>query len=232
MDSVRALLLVPPGDPQPDVVADATLLDLMHTDRAGLPAAAEAVDALVAAGRCLYLHTRGPQSPELREQLLATLRPGVYGLSLPDATHVDQVRYADSLLEDAEGRLGIEPGLTALGLWVGSAAALARAGEFARASHRLTWLGVASAQLAAELSLDAPSPALLDHARARLVFAAQAAGLPAVEGLPTHAAVPAELRALGLRGALTRHAGAVPALHAAFPTRPPSPPPTPAATDA
>ena len=225
MDSVRALLLVPPDQPQADVPADATLLDLMHTDRDGLSAAAAAVDALVAAGRRVYLHTRGPQSPDLREHLLATLHPGVYGLSLPNATHIDQVRYVDSLLEDVEGRAGIELGLTALGLWIGSAAALAQAGEFARASHRLTWLGLASAQLAAELRLDQPAPALLDHARVRIVFAAQAAGIPAVEGLPTHDAVAMELRALGLLGALTRHAKAVPALQAEFPEPPPDPAP-------
>ena len=225
MDSVRALLLVPPNKPQANVPADAILLDLTHTDRSDLSAAAAAVDALLAAGRRVYLHTCGPQSPDLREYLLATLHPGVYGLSLPNATHIDQVRYVDSLLEDVEDRAGIEIGLTALGIWIGSAAALAQAGEFARASHRLTWLGLASSQLAAELRLDQPSPALLNQARVHVVFAAQAAGIPAVEILPVHDAVARELRALGLLGALTRNAQEVPTLQAEFQASPPEPAP-------
>jgi citrate lyase beta subunit len=232
MHAVRSLLLVPPGDPQPAVAADTTLLDLMHTDAGGYDTARSAAAALLAAGRRVYLHTRSPQSPDLRDQLLATLRPGVYGVSLPGVRQTDQLRYVDSLLEDVEARVEIEPGTTAIGLWIDNAAALAHAGELATASHRLTWIGVSSAKLAMELALDAPAPAFLDHIHLRVVFAAQAAGLPAVEGLQPGVATDDELAlagqlpSLGLRGALTRHAGAVDALMHLFPA---SDPPAPAA---
>ena len=151
--------------------------------------------------------------------MLATLSEGVYGVSLPGVVHADQLRFADSLLEDVEGRAGIEPGLTGLGLWIEKAAALGRVGALAAASSRLTWLGVATAPLAMELAVDAPAPALLDHARAAVVFAARASGLPAVEGLPLPAVAPddAALRAHGLRGRLTRHPSEVAGLNAAFP---------------
>ena len=234
---MRSLLLVPAGDVQDAIdlseAPDATLVDLMHTDAGGYEAAAASIDALLQAGHRLYLHTRGPQSPDLRDQLLATLRASVdgdnvsgssvYGVSLPSLVHVDQLRFVDSLLEDVEHRLEIEPGLTAIGLWIESAAALGRTGELASASSRLTWLGVGSTQLAMELGLDAPAPALLDHARARIVFAAQAAGLPAVEGLLPGQAPDAEvehaakLRTIGLRGRLTRHPATVAAFNGLFP---------------
>ena len=227
MDTVRSLLLVPAdadglagiGADAPEL-PDATLVDLMHTDAGGHDAAVAAIDALRQAGHRVYLHTRGPQSPDLREQLLATLRDGVYGVSLPGVVHVDQLRFVDSLLEDVEGRAGIEPGLTALGLWIESAAALGRVAQLAAASSRLTWLGVATAPLAMELALDAPAPSLLDAARAAVVFAAQASGLPAVEGLPLPSLPPDDsaLRAHGLRGRLTRHPSEVGALNVAFPS--------------
>ena len=238
MDSVRSLLLVPADNIAAATTAgsipDATLIDLMHTDAAGHDAAAESIGALIAAGHRVYLHTRGPQSPDLRDQLLATLPPptntdgtpvygtGVYGLSIPGVVHLDQLRFVDSLLEDVERHAGIEPGLTAIGLWIESAAALGKAGELAAASSRLTWLGVATAHLAMELALDAPAATLLDHARARVVFAAQASGLPAVEGLPLPSVAPddAHLRSLGLRGRMTRHLSEVAGLHAAFPAMP------------
>ena len=227
MDTVRSLLLVPAdldglagiGADAPEL-PDATLVDLMHTDAGGHDAAVAAIDALRQAGHRVYLHSRGPQSPDLREQLLATLRDGVSGVSLPGVVHVDQLRFVDSLLEDVEGRAGIEPGLTALGLWIESAAALGRVAQLAAASSRITWLGVATAPLAMELALDAPAPSLLDAARAAVVFAAQASGLPAVEGLPLPSLPPDDvaLRAHGLRGRLTRHPSEVGALNVAFPS--------------
>ncbi|PZC49288.1 MAG: citrate lyase subunit beta / citryl-CoA lyase [Chloroflexi bacterium] len=232
MDSVRSLLLVPADDPAASDRAtaagssappDATLIDLMHTDAAGHDDAAASIRARIAAGHRIYLHTRGPQSPDLRDQLLATLpSTGVYGVSIPGVVHLDQLRFVDSLLEDIEQHAGIEPGLTAIGLWVESAAALGKAGELAAASSRLTWLGVATAHLAMELALDAPAATLLDHARARVVFAAQASGLPAIEGLPLPPIAPndAHLRSLGLRGRMTRHVSEVAGLHAAFPAMP------------
>lgn len=227
MDSVRSLLLVPADDAQDAVdlgqPPDATLVDLMHAEAGGDAAAGASIDAFLEAGHRLYLHTRGPQSADLRDQLLATLRAGVYGVSLPGLVQLDQLRFVDSLLEDVEHRLEIEPGLTAIGLWIESAAALGRAGELAAGSSRLTWLGVGATQLAMELALDAPAAALLDHARARVVFAAQAAGLPAVEGLQpgqdpdAEAAQAAVLRTTGLRGRLTRHPATVVAFNGLFP---------------
>jgi len=233
-DSVQTALELGPSGSAP--IPDATLVDLMHTNAGGVPdpdgyaTAATSIDALIGAGHRVYLHIRSPQSPDLRDQLLATLRPpaddaGVYGISVPGVIHADQLRFVDSLLEDIERRHDIEPGLTAIGLWIESAATLSRAGELAAASSRLTWLGVNATHLAMELGLDDPAPQLLDHARARTVFAAQSVGLPAIEALlPGPSATPdgeraraAESRRLGLRGGMTRHPSLIASLHDLFP---------------
>ncbi len=165
---------------------------------------------MLAAGQRVYLHLRPVDARGLRDDLLACLLPGVYGVSLTRLRSLDQLRYLDSLLEDVEPRAEIAAGLTALGVWIDSAKSLTLAPDLARGSHRLTWLGLDAASLASELDVDAHAGAL-DHARATVVFAAAANGLPAVAGLAAagHDAgaelvAARQFRGLGMRGQLTR----------------------------
>ncbi len=246
MDSVRSLLLLPPTAPVPDFRPDATLLDLTGTNPTGPdgdndPAVATAVAALLGAGHRVYLHVHPVQTQRVRDGLLTGLVEGVYGVSLPGLVSVEQLRYVDSLLEEAEARAEIAVGLTAIGVWIETARALTLATEIATGSHRLTWLGLNAAALAAELGIEA-SPAIraagapdagdaIAYARATVLFAAQAAGLPAVEGLlppraSSHAdpeseiAVAQEVRRAGLRGMLTRLPAVGRRLSSIFPEAP------------
>ena len=227
MDSVRSLLLVLPGATPPDHAPDATLLDLRATDADARPAARDTAQRLLDEGHRVYLHLHPVASQQVLDDLAACLLPGVYGVSLPQALSLNQVRYVDSVLEEAEEKAGIDVGLTAIGLWIENAAALMQATELARASHRLTWLGVDGAALLGQLALspDRHREALL-YPRATVAFAAQAAGLPAVDGAEVDAtpdqeiAVAQQARALGLRGKLTAHSEAAAAFASLFPAPP------------
>ncbi len=224
MDAVRSLLLLPPGSRPPDVTPDATLLDLSAAEPPDRDAARRAAAQLVERGHRLYLHVHPVATRAVRDDLLGCLIPGVYGVSVPGLLAVTQLRYVDSALEEAESNAGITPGLTALGGWIASAGALVHAADIARASHRLTWLGLDGPALRTELDLTASGPDhALDYPRATVLFAARAAGLPAVDGSETDATVEAEIaaargvQALGLRGKLTASAAVARAFESIFP---------------
>ncbi len=221
-DSVRSLLLLSPADATPDFVPDASLIDLGDVSEDARPAALllahDATEALVAAGHRVYLHLPPLQSRQVREELLACLMPGVYGVSVPGLISLDQLTYVSTLLEELEPRVEITAGMTALGVWIDSARGLGIAAEVAAANDRLTWLGVDVEALAAESGFAADA-APADHARATVLFAAQAEGLPVVDGLSpadTESSTAEHVKALGLRGKLSRDAGAARRFQALF----------------
>lgn len=221
MDNVRSLLLVEPDATAPSGLADATLLDLSHTDADRAVARSQA-QRLIEGGHRLYLHLHPVESGETRDDLRACLLPGVYGVSLPRLLTETQLRYVDGLLEELEPAGGIELGRTAIGVWIATAGALLAAPAIAKASHRLTWLGLDGGALRDEMQLSAEDEAALDYPRSTIAYASRAAGLPGVDGLEREPASDAELaqarRAarLGLRGKLTREAGLVPDLASIF----------------
>lgn len=240
MDTVRSLLLLSPAriaaSGVPGFTPDATLLDLSDLDAEQRPAAAEAAQTLLAAGHRLYLHLHEVQTQQVRDDLLACLSDGVYGVSVPGLISVAQLQYVDGLLEELERRAGITLGLTAIGAWIDSAKGLVLVNDLARGSHRLTWLGVDEAALAAEIGVDAQAAAQpLEYAWFASVFAAQANGLPAVNGPLVDADTETELaaaqlaRQAGLRGMVTRYENAAPRFNDLFPEAAPPEPPTPEA---
>ena len=235
MDRVRSLWLTDPASRLPPTAPDATLLDLTTVTADHEPARQSAA-ALIAAQHRLYLHVHPVASQQVRGDLLACLLPGVYGVSLPGLLSATQLRYVDSLLEEVEARAGIPVGLTALGGWIAGARALLEAAAIARASHRLTWVGIDGHALRAELGLEEGAEEALTYPRAFIAFAAQAAGLPAVDGPEPpsqgqaaarrhEAEVARRARALGLRGKLTRDLNVAAAFDEIFPaTEEPAPP--------
>ena len=229
MDRVRSLWLTDPGARLPPTAPDATLLDLT-TVTADYERARQSVAALIAANHRLYLQVHPVASQQVRSDLLACLLPGAYGVSLPGLLSATQLRYVDSMLEEVEARAGIPVGWTALGGWIASARALMDAPAIARASHRLTWLGVDGHALLTELGLQKGAEEALTYPRALVAFAAQAAGLPAVDGLEppsqrkaaarrrAEGAAAQQARALGLRGKLTHDLKVAAAFDEIFPT--------------
>ncbi len=234
MDSVRSLLLVGPRQPLPGFVPDATLLNLSEIDETELAEAHEQVQRLLDAGHRVYLHVHEVQTQRVRDDLLATLIEGVYGVSVPGVVSTDQLTYVDSLLEEVERRAGITEGLTALGVWIDSARGLVLASELAGGSHRLTWLGVDEGALAAEVGVDAhPESEPLEYAWYTAVFAAQANDLPAINGAALDVDTESEVEAArlarqaGLRGMLTRYENAAPRFNEIFPAAPAETPEAP-----
>ena len=234
MDTVRALLLVSPDAKPPSTVPDATLLDLRALTAEQRDGARAATQALIDAGQRVYLHIHSVQSGEARDDLVASLIPGVYGVSVSDVLTAQQLQYLDSTLEDLEARAEIRAGLTAIGAWVASARGVQALDALAAGSHRLTWVGLDEAALAADLGLDVEPDdddaeevhPTLAHARAQLTLAARANDLPSVLGAPPHedgrraAARAAAASAAGLCGGLTMDARLVENFKSAFPSAP------------
>ena len=154
--------------------------------------------------------------------MLATLRDGVYGVSVGDPTSIEQVRYAESLIEEAERRAELRLGLT--GEWPSGSARRARSRSRRRRSAKLrsgagrvTWVGFDADVLAAALGIGRGSTTL-DAARALLVLAAAAEGLPLVERINAGDQSAADsARAAGVRGVATTAHDALARLRSAFP---------------
>ena len=149
------------------------------------------------------------------------LREGVYGVSVGDPTSIEQVRYAESLIEEAERRAELRLGLTAMAVWFSTARAISIAPEtlakLRSGAGRVTWIGFDADVLAAALGIERGS-ATLDAARALLVLAAAAEGLPLVERIAAGDQGAADAaRAAGVRGVATTEHDALARLRSAFP---------------
>ncbi len=227
MDCVRSLLLIDAQQPLPNFVPDATLLNLGDLDDSARHAARDQAQQLISAGHRLYLHVHEIQTQQVRDDLLACLVEGVYGVSVPGLISVNQLKYVDSFLEEAERNAGIPEGLTAIGVWIDSAKGLILANEIAGTSSRLTWIGVDEGTLASEIGVDAdPESEPLEYAWYTVVFAAQAHDLPAINGAVLDVDTESEVdaaklaRRAGLRGMLTRYENAAPRFNEIFPEPP------------
>lgn len=108
------------------------------------------------------------------------------GIVWPKATHEDEVKLVDELLLALEQAHGVAPRSLRLGLLIESAAALLRLDRIVEVARpRLASLIIGTADLSSDLALpsfrnDHPS---LDDARRRIVLAAAAAGVPAIDGM-------------------------------------------------
>ena len=206
MDAVRALLVVLPDAALPDAAsvehADAIILvPPAEPDEFG--AAAERVAAALELGPPVYLIIPAFDSGLVRDYLLQTLQPGVYGVGSQSPSSVEQVRYLESVIEDAELRAGIRPGLTAMAVGFESPRALNIMPEalvaMRESADRMTWIAFNHEELAQTLGTE-PDSATIVHASAQAVLTAAAFDLPVVYGSPPDAEAAA---ALGFRGCAT-----------------------------
>lgn len=226
METVRAVLVVAAGSSDPSDQADAILLEHPEIEDGAfadgaLEAAAAQVARLAGGETPLYLALPPIASGLARDYLLATLREGVYGVSVADPTSIEQVRYAESLIEEAERRAGLRLGLTAMTAWFSTARAISIAPEtlakLRSGAGRVTWAGFDAEALAAALGIERGS-ATADAARPLLVLAAAAEGLPLVERIAAgdQSATDAA-RAAGVRGVATTEHDALARLRSEFP---------------
>ena len=226
METVRAVLVVAAGSSVSSAEADAILLeppaieDGAFADGA-LDAAAAQVARLAAGETPLYLALPPIASGLARDYLLATLREGVYGVSVADPTSIEQVRYAESLIEEAERRAELRLGLTAMAVWFSTARAISIAPEtlakLRSGAGRVSWAGFDAEVLAAALGIKGGS-ATLDAGRALLVLAAASEGLPLVERLAAADQGAADAaRGAGVRGVATTERDALARLRSEFP---------------
>ena len=226
METVRAVLLVAAGSSVSSAEADAILLEYPAIEDGAfadgaLDAAAAQVARLAGGETPLYLALPPIASGLARDYLLATLREGVYGVSVGDPTSIEQVRYAESLIEEAERRAELRLGLTAMAVWFSTARAISIAPEtlakLRSGAGRVTWVGFDAEVLAAALGIERAS-ATLDAARALLVLAAAAEGLPLVERIAAGDQGAADAaRTAGVRGVATTEHDALARLRAEFP---------------
>lgn len=110
----------------------------------------------------------------------------VDGVVWPKATHEDEVKLVDELLLALEQAHGAAPRSLRLGLLIESAAALERLERIVDVARpRLSSLIIGTADLSSDLALPGFSNAhpSLDDARRRIVLAAAAVGVPAIDGM-------------------------------------------------
>ena len=206
MDDVRALLVVLPFAPLPDAAsvehADAIVL-VPPAEESEFGAAAERVVAALELGPPVYLIIPAFDSGLVRDYLLQTLQPGVYGVGTQSPSSVEQVRYLEGVIEDIELRAGIRSGLTAMAVGFEHPRALNIMSEalaaMREAADRMTWIAFNHEELAAELGV-APDSATVAYASSQAVLTAAAFDLPVVYGSPPDAEAAA---ALGFRGCAT-----------------------------
>ena len=148
-------------------------------------------------------------------RLLLESRTGPDAVILPKVETPDEPRPADAWLAEAGSR-------AALVALIESARGLEAAPEIARSTPRLSALMFGAADLAADLGAPAAWEPLL-YARSRVVAAAAAAGLDAIDAphfaLTDQAGLEAELRAavaLGFAAKAAIHPGQVAAINAAL----------------
>ena len=225
MDAATALLIIPPvaAPPSAEEAAEAdALIALPPADADAFGQFGERVRALIEVGRPLYVAIPPVDTGLARELLLAALAPGVYGVVARPPSSIEQLRYVEGILEEAEERAEIRPGLTALAIGFGTPKALAIMPEaldaMRRSAGRVTWIAWNAEMLARELGAEPASPTIA-LAASQVVLAAAADGVGAVRwinGRPKRDEI-VEARALGFCGLATTDAHSLRRIRGVFP---------------
>lgn len=225
MEPAVAQLIIPPvaAPPSAEEAAGAdALIALPPSDAAAFRQFGERAAALLEIGRPLYVALPPVESGHARELLLAALKPGAAGVVVRPPASIEQLRYVEGILEEAEERAGIRPGLTAMAIGFGTPKALAIMPQaleaMGRSAGRVTWIAWNAAMLARELGVEQGSPTVA-LAGSQVVLAAAANGVGAVRwinGRPTHDEI-AATREQGFNGVASSDAMSLPRIRAAFP---------------
>lgn len=227
MDAATAQLIIPPvaAPPSAEEAAEAdALIALPPSDADAFGQFGERVRALIEVGRPLYVAIPPVDTGLARDLLLAALAPGVYGVVARPPSSIEQLRYVEGILEEAEERAEIRLGLTALAIGFGTPKALAIMPEaldaMQRSADRVTWIAWNAEMLARELCVEPASPTIA-LAASQVVLAAAANGVGAVRwinGRPKRDEI-VEARAQGFSGLATTDAHSLRRIRGVFPER-------------
>ncbi len=225
MDAATAQLIIPPvaAPPSAEEAAEAdALIALPPSDADAFGQFGERVRALIEVGRPLYVAIPPVDTGLARDLLLAALAPGVYGVVARPPSSIEQLRYVEGILEEAEEQAEIRPGLTALAIGFGTPKALAIMPEaldaMQRSAGRVTWIAWNAEMLARELGVESASPTIA-LAASQVVLAAAANGVGAVRwinGRPKRDEI-VEARAQGFSGLATTDAHSLRRIRGVFP---------------
>ena len=232
----RAWLYVP-GDQERKLVKAATLeADVVCLDLEDAVAPDRKVEARELVARALESHVfqagevwirvNAPTTPwaEADMALVRRVAPSIRGVLLPKTDASWVMHWAARHLQQAEETHALPPGRLALAALIETARGLVHAETIARATSRLQVLLFGAEDLAADLgALRTPEGREVAYARSRLLVAARAFGLQAIdmvyiaykdlEGLEREAR---EAARLGFDGKQIIHPAQVPVVQAAF----------------
>jgi len=193
---IRSILSVPGSSPRfilkaETVDADVIALDLEDSvapqeKASAREAVAAAVETFPKAGRLLYVRPNDLDSGLLEDDLAAVVRPGLDGIHLPKVHRPATLVHVDHYLTLLERLSGLPAGSVRIMAWIESAEGVANVEAICTASPRLVAVSVGSEDYAASLGVSRSADGTeLAFARARVVNAAAAAGLAAIDGAET-----------------------------------------------
>jgi citrate lyase subunit beta/citryl-CoA lyase len=176
-------------------------------------AVARAVERFPKDGRQVYVRPNGLDSGLLEEDLAAVVRPGLDGIHVPKVDRPDTLIRVDHYLEVLERVGGLPNGSVRLMAWIESAEGVVNVEAIGRASSRLVAVSLGAEDYAASLGIARTAEGTeLGFARARIVNAAAAAGLVAIDCAETNLRSPDRFwqaaqaaRRLGFRGKFCIH---------------------------
>jgi citrate lyase subunit beta/citryl-CoA lyase len=210
--------------------ADVVILDLEDSippdqkdaARSALPGA---VATVAAAGTAeVMVRINRPWRLAVKD-LEAAVIPGTDALCLPKADGADHIRAIDEVVDELEAERGVAAGHIRYAVLIETAKGVHEARAIAQASPRVAAITLGGEDMAADLGLPAPDPAVLDPYDALVRLAAREAGIIPL-GYPGSIAEFTDLDAFrrgaeqgrrnGTEGGMGIHPAQIPILNAAF----------------
>ena len=231
---IRSILSVPGSSARFMAKAAAVPADVIAFDledsvapqekAAARAAVAQAIGGFPKGGRLLFVRPNDLDSGLLEDDLAAVVRPGLDGIHLPKVHRPATLVRVDHYLTLLERLSGLPTGSIRMMAWIESAEGVANVEAICAASSRLVAVSVGSEDYAASLGVSrSPAGTELAFARGRVVNAAAAAGLVAIDGAETALAdrdrfwqAARAVRQLGYRGKFCIHPDQVRLVNDAF----------------
>jgi len=189
---IRSLLFVPGIVPRfieraPSVGADLVCLDLEDS----VPPAeksrarqivAEALDTMPRSGYLMFVRVNGLHTGLLEDDLIAVVKPGLEGISLPKTDSASTVRRVDHYLTLLEKERGMEVGTVKVIPWIETAIGIVNAYEICTASSRLIGASFGGEDFATDMRIQRTKGSEeIQWPRAQMAIACRAAGIVPID---------------------------------------------------